>query len=703
MNRRDFLGGAAAGLTVPRFLGSSQPALTPLPDPEPGVALPRALWLANGLIDVGGTHEPYIFVIRRGGQSLGARAFQDEQQSESLIRRLQKQGAEVFHTHLYKGFGMAAEREEMEDTKRVAEIVHRYGMRLDSYIQWNSLMYETFFAEEPRAKDWIQRDINGLPILLTYGYQQSYRYRPCFSHQPYLDYLKKVVRYAVVEVKTDFIHFDNFGLNPEPESCHCAACVQGFRTFLRTKYSPEMRRERFGFENTDFVNPPQWNLSNPPEKLQIIFDPAIQEWIDFRCQLMADALKQIALYAKSLNREVVIEVNPHGITGGNRAWEAGIDHTRILKWTEAFVTEEENPPGFMADGRLISKVRSYKLARAFRNILMTPISDDPVATAESLAFDQTVGSYMGQDPQPSWLLDYVVFYRKYRDLYIGAEDIANVAVLRSYPSITYHNARAQLSAILVEQTLIQSRIPFKLVFDEHLVDLTGIDVVILPDSECLSDKQLGLIRDFVSRGGGLVVIGGSGLYDEWRRARVQPGLQGLVIGQESGSAYEESVETLGRVTGEPTRKQVAKGRVIYFPGVPFDGILPSPEPHFSISNRYWRLPKNWQELREGIHWAAKGFLPAKIGGPAYLVANLTAQPDKRRTMIHLVNYDAKNSPSIKAIEIACSLPSGASAKEVSVYSPDASAPNSLIARGDAGQAEFVLPELQVYAVVAVSW
>ena len=119
-----------------------------------------------------------------------------------------------------------------------------------------------FFAEEPRTKDWIQRDIDGRPILLTYGYQQSYRCRACFSHQEYLDYLKKIVRYAIEEVKTDFIHFDSFDLNPEPDSCHCAVCVQGFRDFLKSKYSPDQRRERFGFENVDFVNPPQrWQTS----------------------------------------------------------------------------------------------------------------------------------------------------------------------------------------------------------------------------------------------------------------------------------------------------------------------------------------------------------------------------------------------------------------------------------------------------------
>jgi len=122
-------------------------------------------------------------------------------QSEEVIRTLKEQGVEVFHTHLYKGFGMEAEKAEMEDARRAAAIAHRYGLKVDSYIQWNTLAYETFFAEEPRAKDWVQRDASGQPILLTYGFEQAWRYRPCFSNPEYLAWLKRVVRYAVEEVR----------------------------------------------------------------------------------------------------------------------------------------------------------------------------------------------------------------------------------------------------------------------------------------------------------------------------------------------------------------------------------------------------------------------------------------------------------------------------------------------------------------------
>lgn len=693
MNRRDFLGSAlSAPLLAAQTRTESAPRAT-LP------TLPKPHWLEDGVIDAGGSHEGYLFTVRRGGQDLDARKSYENAQSEEVILRLQSQGVEVFHTHLYKGFGMEAEKAEMEDARRVAEIAHRHGLKVDSYIQWNTMMYETFFAEEPRAKDWVQRDINGQPILLVYGYQQSFRYRPCFANQNYLDYLKRIVRYAVEEVKTDFIHFDNFDLNPEPDSCHCAVCVEGFRRFLREKYSAEQRRERFGFENVDFVNPPQWNAQNPPQRMQIIFDPAIQEWVDFRCEVMARALRQMAEYAKGLNPEVAIECNPHGITGGNRAWEAGLDHARFLKSTDVFWTEEENTPGPTPDGRLVTKIRSYKLARAFGNILLAYIAEHPLEAAECLAFNQTIG-YVGEDPLRPHIHQYISFYQRHRDLFKKAQDLADVAILRSYASITYNNADAQLSAILAEQTLIQAHVPFDLIFDEHLNDLSKYRVIVLPDSECLSDSQLATVRQFVESGGGLIAIGQSGLYDEWRRVRVKAGLEGLVGGQRRPQGYEERVERAER-SGEPVRKEAGQGRTVYLPSLQFDGPMPEMRDYFSIENRFWKRPKNWQDLVNAIEWAAKDSLTLRVNGPESLVANLVTQPERQRLMLHLVNYNARKAALSESVEVVCRV--AQPIKDVRLFSPDVEQPQILKWKNEASAIAFSVPAVKVYSIVAVTW
>ena len=699
LNRRDFIGAMVASASLAKL---GVPVASSMSASSAGQEGGQGAWLRRGMIDAGGTHEPYIFIVRRGGQRLDARQISEYEQSEGLIKQLHDQGVEVFHTHLYKGFGMAAEKEGMEDTKNAVAIAHRLGMKVDTYIQWSSMMYETFFAEEPRATNWIERDIAGLPILITYGYQQSFRYMPCFTNQEYIDYLKKVVRYAIVEVKTDFIHFDNFNLNAEPDSCHCPWCVNGFRKYLRTKYSPAQLRDRFGFENVSFVNPPQWNSDDPPDQMQIIYDPAFQEWIDFRCQTMADALQQVSGYAKSLNPEVAIEINPGGINGENRPWTSAIDHARLLKFTESFWSEERDMPAYLPDGRLISKIRSYKLARTYNNVMLTYAADDPVGMAEVLAFNQTLG-FVGSNPLSPETLRYIEFYRKNRELYLGSEDVAPVAVFRSYASLTYNNARAQLSAILVEQSLIQSRVPFALIFDEHLRNLADYKVLVLPNTECLSDEQLSIIRHYVENGGGLVVTEQAGLYDDWRRVRTQPGLSGLVEGQTSGLEYQEDVKAHVDNAGTPTRSQVGAGRVAYIPAIQFAGVLPPPEPYFWISNIFWKRPKNWKEIIDAVHWAAEDKIPLTVDGPEFLVANCTRQARNQRFLVHLVNYDVVKTPILINLQVRAALPKNNKAQKVTLYAPDANDARPLDFTNDSSGTRFTVPEVKAYALIAVQW
>ena len=587
----------------------------------------KAAWIENGLIDAGGSHEPYLFTVRRGGQSLDARQLYERAQSEEVIAELKAQGVEVFHTHLYKGFGMVVEKPEMEDTVRTAAIVHRLGLKIDTYIQWDTMMYETLLAEESRAEQWFQRNASGQPIMIEYGFQQSFRYLPCFSNQEYLDYLKKVVHYAVVEVKTDFIHFDNFALSAEPNSCHCPACKTGFRRRLQTKYSPTQRKERFGFENVDFVNPPRWNNDNRPEKLKIIADPVFQEWIDYRCQTMANALEQMASLIKSINPEVVVEIDYGGFVGQNFPWTRGIDHARLFPFTQVFWDESDRDSEYLPDGRLISAIRTYKMARSYRNIVLSYIAGNEVRTGEALAFNQTIG-FAGESPLSEQMQRYISFYRKQREFFLGAIDVAPVRVLHSFASITYNNAAAGLSAILVEQALIQARIPFQIVFDEHLDDLSPKDckTLILPNSECLSDQQIAAIHRYVNAGGGLVVTEQSGLYDAWRRARPESGLLGLVDNQARGEGRRGRNEKRAENGAASTRKQFGAGRVAYLPRAEFDGETPAPEAYFFVGPEFWKRPANWKELIDAVSWAADDELELYVAGPDFLVGNLVEQP-----------------------------------------------------------------------------
>lgn len=705
MNRREFVGSIAGGIALSRIGAGSAFAATPgsARGSAQDSARRQGAWIDDGLIDAGGTHEPYLFVVRRGGQSLNARQEYEQAQSEEVIRTLKEQGIEVFHTHLYKGFGMAAEMPEMEDTVRVAEIVHRLGMKIDTYVQWDTMMYETFFAEEERAQEWYQRDAYGQPIMLEYGYQQSFRYLPCFSNQEYLEYLKKVLRFAVNKVKTDFIHFDNFTLDAEPYSCHCTACKMGFRKYLRTKYSPAMRRSRFGFENVDYVNPPLWNADNRPEKMKVISDPVFQEWVDYRCQTMADALGQMADLIRSLNPEVVIEINYGGVVGYNSPWIRGTDPARLLPRTQVFWDESDKKPELLPDGRLITSIRTYKMARTYRNVVLSYISVSEAAMAECLAFNQTIG-FAGVSPLSAEMVKYIAFYRRNREFYVGAEEVAPVAVLRSYASITYSNATAGLSAILFEQSLIQARVPFRLIFDEHLATLSpsNCKVLVLPNAECLSDEQAAAIRRYVEAGGGLVATEQTGFYDSWRRSRVESGLKDL-LGDQLPSPAGRHRGGQPAAAGGTSRTEHGRGRAAYVPSIEFDGMQPADQSYFTIGTEFWKRPRNWDALIDAVTWAAGSELPVAVSGPEFLTMNLMEQVEKRRRIIHLVNIDVERTASIQNVEIRCAVAEGRTPTAVRLYAPDFDGGRPIDFHVKGTQAVFTVPKMTAYGVVVVSW
>jgi hypothetical protein len=265
--------------------------------------------------------------------------------------------------------------------------------------------------------------------------------------------------------------------------------------------------------------------------------------------------------------------------------------------------------------------------------------------------------------------------------------------------------------MLVEQALIQSNIPFHMIFDEHLDSLSPsvCKVLILPNSECLSDNQITLIRRFVEAGGGLIATEQTGLYDAWRRVRLAPGLQGLVADQALGMSYQESAMSgAGPLTsgkgnaGATTHNEVGGGRVAYMSAIEFDGALPPPEPYFSIGMSLWKRPKNWRQLIDAIAWASRGDIPLEVQGPQYLIANMVEQPDRHRRLVHLVNCDAEHVSSIANVKVRCAMAAGESAATVRFYSPDSSSGELLKGESRDGMVSLTVPAFKVYGVVELT-
>ncbi len=684
----------------------------------------RPVWLSDEpLIIVGNWDTAPIFRIRKGGNPAWHEEDYAREHTEEAVQKLKELGVTMAVIHFYKGFGLAAEREQLEDAKKLAALCKKHGIRVGVYVG-STVGYETFLLEKPEAEEWFLPDYMGQPV--HYGGTQTFRKRVFFMHPGYVDYMKQVLRIAVEELQADLIHFDNTSLRARRPAFHHPLAKDYFKTYLNEKYAPEELNKRLGLSDVSFVEPP---IHEAP--LSTIDDPLFQEWTDFRCQQLTDFYAEMARFIRGLNPEVAVENNPHsGCSGLNTMWEQGIDYPRLLAHTDIVWTEEGNEAGITENGILLSKIRSYKQATILKNKVFTYTGDSLIQLAEAMTFNRgcmgMVGGVLagyelsetrlthGFDNPYTWggedtgfeltqrKKDYIDFYRKNFDYYRDVETVSEVAVLHTFATMAFNNGRPYQSVYLFEQALIQNHVPFDIIFDDHLADLSRYRVLVLADQEALSNRQLDQIRAFVARGGGLVATEHTSLYTELRQRRRDFGLSELFQVKPSrwqarGRAPEPVPEA------ELVRRVVGEGKVVYIPEIIPAIKKPTPAP---MTSEYWKLPLNAQELIDSVAWAAGGTLSLEAQAGPTTVLEVLQQQESGTLLLHMINYDSLNTPLVENVGISLRVPTGLEIEQVMLLSPDLEAseviPHRMLeTESDETRVAFTVPRLETYNLVVL--
>jgi hypothetical protein len=597
----------------------------------------RPEWLGRGGVVMAGSWEPLLFRVRRDGSSGYAptpeqRAAYIREHSPEMVARLKALGVNFVMMHCYKGFGLEAERESMADAVRFAKLCHEAGLRVGVYNNSGTMGWELFFQERPEAKDWAVLGRDGKP--LTYG-RATWRYYWNRNHPDAQAFYRQIVRFAVEEIRTDLLHFDNYSVGPGSEP----VSVERFRRYLRDTFTAE-QRAKMGIPKLQTVG----TVLDGPRS-----DPLRRAWFDFSCRSLAESYYDMSRYARSLRKDVLVECNPGGVGDSIRP---PIDHGRLLQGGEAF-WDEGTPPGFR-DGQLHTRIRTYKVARRMNNIAFTYCTT-PLEMAEAMAFNLDClgcvcwfeyGKIAARPGSPAPgspdVAPFVDFFHARRDLLRHASVVADAAVLRSFASQVFGDAKeAQLTA-RVEQALIEKRVPFQIIYDQHLDDLKRYRALVLAGCVALSDEQVERIKAYVASGGRLCVIGPVATYDQWMTPRAKAALEDV----QSKSAV--------RVT-------------------------------------------ETDDLVEAIRKACDNQLALSIAAPPGLCAELTEQTGRR--LVHLVNY--RSDAPAENVAVTVRLPAGRSAQQVVISGPQRNDDVALLFQEQAGAVTFTVPTVRVYEVARI--
>ena len=669
-------------------------------------------WESDGLV-MAGNWEPLCFRVRRGPLMTNYRERYEFEHSRAAVLGLKDAGVNMVLTHLFKSLGSENDSLELAYAKKLVDLCHQNGMYAGAYVG-ATLFNEMTYQEVPGAEDWIQYNNSGEPILygsISNYSKQYFRHRVDFTVPSYQEYIKGWVTKAIREYDMDLIHFDNFGSLFPLEAGHTENIHNLFRQYLKDKYNRDQLRERLGITDVSRVLPPRVGR----EPMREVIDPLIQEWIDFRVDAVTKYAEELSRHIRSLDPNVAVHFNLGPQECKNNPYLFGIDHARLLPLLDIMFSEYADAACYYpADQRLVTKIRTYKMASHFGKPVFA-YRNNPLELAETMAFNQMclgdVGfrvidrwpdgvdmddtyrhrsreSYVEAEPldragkEDIWR--YIAFFNDNKELFKGREMIAEIGVMRDYNSLVYGGWQPNLATVQAEQLLIQARMPYTPLFEQDWRNLSRYRVVVLAAQENLSNEEIGLLKDYLDGGGSLLVVGTTGKYNEWRRTRVDRDNFWRLLG----------VDKKLLKMGESASIQAGRGRVYYLPE--FENHAGVPDKDDEVYPDYWYLPLNREAFMAGLEFCrGEKELSVTVVTEPYVTA---AQYRKGNSIqVHLVNYRLDHK--LKNIPVVLSGEAARPRKAV-LYSPDHKPiPLNLNPYGSGWSV--LVPELDCYAVLEI--
>jgi hypothetical protein len=280
------------------------------------------------------------------------------------------------------------------------------------------------------------------------------------------------------------------------------------------------------------------------------------------------------------------------------------------------------------------------------------------------------------------------FFREYNDrYYTGVDNVADVAVLRTWASMAYSISAAYAPTTLVEQVLIQYKVPWDLLFEEQMDRIGKYAAVIVAGQECLSDAQAAALLAYVRGGGTLIVAGNTGTCNEWRETRSKLAL-GLARSEGKGR-----VVVIPEVVRADKTARAAGGNEDPEPGATAErGVHMNPP--------QWALPKNAEDIYRMVVAAVPAGLSLTTEAPLTTVMELQRRDKSQEVIAHFINFETKKRVASFAVTVKKQFP--APVKSVIFFSPEKDEQVKLEFAEAGGVVKFTAPEMGVYSMVLVA-
>gem|GEM_PF-747605 len=197
------------------------------------------------------------------------------------------------------------------------------------------------------------------------------------------------------------------------------------------------------------------------------------------------------------------------------------------------------------------------------------------------------GEGMAEIVDEQFMHNFFKWLSSYDSYFYGWDSNANIAVVFSRHTLDYLDRGSWegyayndgfLGTLMM---LIESNIPFRVITENDMDNLSEYNVVILPDFACMSEEQIEKVKQYVSNGGTIVSINETSLYNEYGAKRQDFALKD-VFGVGANEAEDESIYVNNYGNGKSIFIVTPLGRYYYWAAQPWANYSDKNEAE------YWR-------------------------------------------------------------------------------------------------------------------
>ncbi len=547
------------------------------------------------------------------------REAQKLERGEETLTRLKALGVNLVLVP-YGGYAPdSAETEERRITRETIARCHTLGLKCGVWIPVGQIDAAVWKADGKDVSDWLVLTQSGTPLAAPIAGRS-------FTSDAASEVRARARRLVeeISKLDVDAVFVPDWRVPVGFE----AAARNGFGEFLKRGTAPA--RAALGLlEKSGIPTDGESPLMNP--------------WVAYRTGLLSEALHEIVEGVRRGRAAMFV-----GVDCGNPARQIGIpagpavDPPELLRGIDAVLSTAR--PELSERGEIRNQIPDLKMAVA-SGARCVPRVDSKLALVQQLAFGGDCGGILAHFDASNFAGDDVARigieklaieatrqYRERRELYADMRPVADLLVWQPREARLWCSTAAEVEQLRAVSALVTHRIPFSFLFGELPDDLDRDAAILVAGMPAVPENRASDLRRFVSRGGGVVVVGAASVVDS----------DGKTVNRDLAQYVTEtssSPAAASQVKGQPgvLMRKFDQGRVVSIaqPGAPLN---------LRIMRRSTSKSKNAPALGDDdLSIAVRAGLGRGLSVESELergsALELARSDDGRRTVLHVVNFN----------------------------------------------------------------